>query len=113
MTVFGRYQNHAVCRARAVNRSRSSTLQNLHVLDVIGVDVDHAVRRRGALELAAHILAANSCPAGIDRIEVRRRERVVSDRNTVDDEQWLDVPVQRAKTSNLNARISTGISRRL
>ena len=113
MTVFGRYQNHAVCRARAVNRSRRGTLQNLHVLDVIGVDVDHAVRRRCSLELTAYILAADSGSARIDRIEVRRGERVVSDRNTVDDEERLDVPVQRAKTSNLNARISTGISRRL
>ena len=109
MTVLGRDQNHAVGRARAIDRCRCRAFQDLDVLYVIGVDVDHPVWRRGAFELSAHILTANPCPAGIDRIEVRRREGVVGDGNSVDDEERLDVAVKRAKSSNLDARIGTGI----
>src|SRR5207237_2344439 len=87
--------------------------ENLDVLYVIGVDVDHAVWRRGPLELSSDILAANSGTAGVDRIEVGRRKRIVGDRNTVDNEEWLDVTVQGAETSDLDARIGARVPRGL
>ena len=75
-----RDENHAVRRARAVDRGRCATLQDLDRLDVVRIDVRCAVLRHRAAVLARNAARAEQ--------NVRRVDRVV-DRLAVDDEQRL------------------------
>ena len=71
-----RDEDDAIRRARAVDRRRRRSLENLDALDVGGIEIHHPVRRRRSLELAADVLSADARRrTGVDRIEVRRRER--------------------------------------
>ncbi len=108
--VLRRDQDDAVRRAGAVDRRRGRAFENLDILDVVGIHVDHAVRGGRALELAAVVLAAHAAAARVDRIEVRRRDGRVVDRNAVDDEQRLRLAVERAQAADLNLRRRTRIS---
>src|SRR6267143_6968939 len=86
-TMFGGDQDHAVRGSRAVNRCCGRPLQDLDVLDVVGVDVDHAVGRGSSFALTPVVLSTDASAACVDRIEVRRRKRVVRHGNAVNDEK--------------------------
>src|SRR3982751_1985359 len=66
-----RDENDAVRRARAINRSSGRTLEDLDVVDVGGIEMDHPIGGRRPFLLTTHVPTANASTAGIDLIEVR------------------------------------------
>ena len=101
--MLGGDEDYTVGRASSIDCRCGRALQNLDVLDVLRVDVDHSVRGRCALELTAVVLTAYSAAAGIDRVEVGRRERVVRNGDAVDDEKRLYAATESTEPTNLDA----------
>ena len=97
---LGGDQHHALPGARAVDRARGRALQDLDVLDVVGVQVDGAVLHDRALTRVAAVVG----------IEARRRHRLVVDRHAVHDEQGLAVADDRADAADLDERRRAGIA---
>ena len=79
--VLGRDEHHPLARARAVDGRGGRTLQNLHRLDVAGVDIRGPVGLRGPLDRARG--------EAVGRVEVGGREGRVVDRHAVHHEQRL------------------------
>ena len=95
-----RDQHDALAGARAIDRARGRALQDLDVLDVVGVQVDGAILHHGALTRVAAVV----------RVEARRRNGRVVDRHAIHHEQRLVVADNRANAADLNERRCAGIA---
>src|SRR2546422_738735 len=95
-----RDQHDALAGARAIDRARGRALQDLDVLDVVGVQVDGAILHHGALTRVTTVV----------RVEARRRNSRVVDRHAIHHEQRLVVSDDRANAADLNERRCAGIA---
>ena len=87
-----RDQDDALARARAVDRTRSSAFHDLHVLDVVRVQVHRPVRDDGAFARVPAVV----------RVEARRRRCRIVDGHAVHHDERLVIPDERADAADLD-----------